>query len=290
MEKIRLITDAASDISVEYEKELDIRVLPFQVVIGEKSYTSRVDFDNEGFFKLMEQFDDIPKTSQITPYEFQKVYEEEAKAGYTDIFVVLINANGSSTYGNSVMAKDAFFDAHPEYEGKVRIYNFDSKGYSAMYGMPLMEAARMRDEGKSAGSIAAYMENALKHRRIYFGMFSLFYAGKSGRIPTAAAFVGDKLKLKPVMKICNGAITTGAKVRGEGKLIGKVVDMCLADIEPGSPYEIIYGNDIEAMEEFRDQLKERLGYEPSGYYQIGVAIAVNCGPKAVGVSFNTKKE
>lgn len=290
MEKIRLITDSASDISAELEKELDIRILPFQVVIGEKSYTSRVDFDNESFFKLMEQFDEIPKTSQITPYEFQKIYEQEAKAGYTHIFVVLINANGSSTYGNSVMAKDAFFDAHPEYEGKVKIYNFDSRGYSAMYGMPMVEAARMRDAGESAESIADYIGNVLKHRRIYFGMFSLYYAGRSGRIPSAAAFVGDKLKLKPVMKIYDGAITTGAKVRGEGKLVGKVVDMCLADIEPGSPYEIIYGNDIEAMEEFRDQLMERLGYAPSGYYQIGAAVAVNCGPKAVGVSFNTKKE
>ena len=68
MEKIRLITDSASDISYEDEKMYDIRVLPFEVVLGDKSYVSRVDFDNEGFYRLMAQYDEIPKTSQITPF------------------------------------------------------------------------------------------------------------------------------------------------------------------------------------------------------------------------------
>ena len=72
MEKIRLITDSASDISYEDEKKYDIRVLPFEVVLGEKSYVSRVDFDNEGFYELMAQNDEIPKTSQITPFAFQE--------------------------------------------------------------------------------------------------------------------------------------------------------------------------------------------------------------------------
>ena len=34
MEKIRIITDSASDITVENEKNLDIRVLPFQIALG----------------------------------------------------------------------------------------------------------------------------------------------------------------------------------------------------------------------------------------------------------------
>ena len=37
MEKIRLITDSVSDISYDDEKQYDIRVLPFEVVLGDKS-------------------------------------------------------------------------------------------------------------------------------------------------------------------------------------------------------------------------------------------------------------
>ena len=62
MEKIRIITDSASDITDENEKDLDIRVLPFQIALGDSSYTSRLDFDNDGFYELMAQYDEIPKT------------------------------------------------------------------------------------------------------------------------------------------------------------------------------------------------------------------------------------
>ena len=82
MGKIIIMTDSASDISEKEEKELGIKILPFPVVIGGKSYLSRVDFDNEGFYKLMAENDDLPKTSQITAYQFGEVYKELVEQGY----------------------------------------------------------------------------------------------------------------------------------------------------------------------------------------------------------------
>ena len=84
------------------------------------------------------------------------------------------------------------------------------------------------------------------------------YAAKSGRIPTAAAFLGTKLNLKPVMKIADCSITTAAKCRGERKLVEKVAEMSVADMEPAA------------------------------IYQIGAAVAANSGPRVVGVSFTRK--
>ena len=77
MGKIIIMTDSASDISEKEEKELGIKILPFPVVIGGKSYLSRVDFDNEGFYKLMAENDDLPKTSQITAYQFGEVCKHQ---------------------------------------------------------------------------------------------------------------------------------------------------------------------------------------------------------------------
>ena len=57
------------------------------------------------------------------------------------------------------------------------------------------------------------------------------------------------------MKICDNEITTGAKVRGEGKLIPKIVDMSLADMKPGTPYEVIYGDDVSVREEIENMME-----------------------------------
>ena len=290
MRKIQIMTDSASDISYADEQKYSISVIPFPITLGDKSYTSRVDFDNEQFFTLMAQHDEIPKTAQITPFQFQQIYLREAKAGVTDLILVLINSKGSATYDNSLQAINLFFEEYPQYKEVLHIHSFDGMGYNALYGSPVVHAAQMCDDGASVEEILQYLTEILPRRQIYFGIYDLKYAAKSGRIPTAAAFLGSALKLKPVMKIFDHSITTAAKCRGERKLVEKVVEMSMADMEPGTPYELVYGNEASCLEELRHLMVQKLGYEPAAVYQIGAAVAANSGPRVVGAAFTRKKE
>lgn len=290
MGKIKIMTDSASDISSADEQKYSIEVIPFPITLGDKTYISRVDFDNEQFFDLMAQYDEIPKTAQITPFQFQEIYLRQAQEGVTDLIMVLINSKGSSTYNNSVLAIDMFYDEYPQYRDVLHIHSFDGMGYNALYGAPVVHAAQMCADGASLESILGYLEDILPRREIYFGIYDLKYAAKSGRIPTAAAFVGTALNLKPVMRIFDQSITTAAKCRGERKLVEKVAQMSIEDMEPGAPYEIVYGNDAGCLEELRRMMLLKLGYEPSAVYQIGAAVAANSGPRVVGVSFTIKSK
>ena len=290
MSKIQIMTDSASDISYADEREYNISVIPFPITLGDKTYTSRVDFDNQQFFDLMAQYDEIPKTAQITPFQFQEIYLQQARAGVTDLVLVLINSKGSSTYDNSVQAIDLFYEEHPEYRDVLHIHSFDGMGYNALYGSPVVHAAKMCAEGASLEEILNYLTDILPRRQIYFGIYDLKYAAKSGRIPTAAAFLGTALNMKPVMNIFDRSITTAAKCRGERKLVEKVAEMSIAAMEPGSPYEIVYGSDSSCLEELHRLMVQQLGYEPAAVYQIGAAVAANSGPRVVGAAFTRKKE
>lgn len=290
MSKIQIMTDSASDISYADEREYNISVIPFPITLGDKTYTSRVDFDNQQFFDLMAQYDEIPKTAQITPFQFQEIYLQQARAGVTDLVLVLINSKGSSTYDNSVQAIDLFYEEYPEYRDVLHVHSFDGMGYNALYGSPVVHAAKMCAEGASLEEILNYLTDILPRRQIYFGIYDLKYAAKSGRIPTAAAFLGTALNMKPVMNIFDRSITTAAKCRGERKLVEKVVEMSIAAMEPGSPYEIVYGSDSSCLEELRRLMVQQLGYEPAAVYQIGAAVAANSGPRVVGAAFTRKKE
>ncbi len=287
--KIQIMTDSASDISRADEQKYSIAVIPFPITLGDRTYISRVDFDNEQFFSLMARCDEIPKTAQITPFQFQKIYLEQAQAGVTDLILVLINSKGSSTYDNSVQAIDLFYEEYPQYRDVLHIHSFDGMGYNALYGSPVVHAAQMRAEGASLEEILGYLTEILPRRQIYFGIYDLKYAAKSGRIPTAAAFVGAALNMKPVMKIFDQSITTAAKCRGERKLVEKVAQMSIADMEPGTPYELIYGNDAACLEELRCLMVQQLGYEPAAAYQIGAAVAAYSGRRVAGVAFTSKK-
>ena len=63
----------------------------------------------------------------------------------------------------------------------------------------------------------------------------------------------------------------------------KVAEMSIADMEPGTPYEIVYGNDATCLEKLRCLMVQQLGYEPAATYQIGAAVAANSGPRVAGV-------
>jgi len=290
MRKIQIMTDSASDISEADEQKYSIEVIPFPVTLGDRTYTSRVDFNNEQFYSLMAQYDEIPKTAQITPFQFQEIYLWQAQAGVTDLVLVLINSKGSSTYDNSVLAVKLFYEEHPEYQDCFHVHSFDGMGYNALYGSPVVHAARMCAEGASLEDILGYLTDILPRRQIYFGIYDLKYAAKSGRIPSAAALVGTALNLKPVMKIFDQSITTAAKCRGERKLVQKVAQMSIADMEPGTPYELIYGNDAACLEELRHLAVQQLGYGPAAIYQIGAAVAANSGPRVVGIAFTKKAD
>lgn len=221
MSRIKIMTDSASDISCADELKYSISILPFSVTLGDRTYISRVDFNNEQFFDLMAQYNEIPKTAQITPFQFQEIYLREAQSGITDLILVLINSQGSATYNNSVQAVELFYEEHPEYRETFCVHSFDGAGYNAMYGAPVVNASRMLADNASLDELLKYLSDILPRRQIYFGIYDLTYAAKSGRIPTAAAFLGTKLNLKPVMKIFDHSITTAAKCRGERRLVEK---------------------------------------------------------------------
>ncbi len=288
MAKILIMTDSASDISEETEKELKIKIIPFKVALGEKSYVSRVDFTNEEFYKMLDEFDGMPTHSQITSFEFTELFEQAFADGYSDVIYVSINKEGSATYSNAVMASKQFFEEHPERSDSFRIYTVDGMTYTGGYGYAVTQAAVKASKGESAASIVEFIEDWVKNCTIFFAPYTLKYARKSGRIPQAAAFAGELMGLRPIMRIQDNKIVTNSKVRGDKNIIPEIIKLTAEEMIPHTPYSIVYGNDRTVADELASLLTKKFGYPPTEFYQIGAAVAINAGPKVVGTIFKRK--
>lgn len=288
MSNIKFITDSASDISVQDERDLGIQVLSFPISFGDKTYLSRVDFDDEKFYEMLEAADALPTTSQITVFQYGEIFEAAFSEGYTDVINTTINSEGSGTYNSACLAAQMFYESHPEAEKTFRIHNVDGSGYTCMYGHAVVEGAKMAKDGKSVEEILAFMRDWIEHSLVYFVPYTLKYAAKSGRIPSAAAFVGELVGLKPVMRIADHVIATNDKIRGEKKIIPTIVKKTVAEMKPGAPYIIIYGNCIADRDALEAAMTAAVGYGPVARYLIGAAIAINAGPHTVGVYTQSK--
>ncbi|MDD3335935.1 MAG: DegV family protein [Eubacteriales bacterium] len=288
MDCYKLYVDAAADIPQELVKRYRINVLPIPVAIGDRSYQSGVELTNDEFYSLMDEYDGIPVTSQITPFEFEELYEREWKAGCKNLILILINSKGSATYGNATTVRKAFYEQHPEARDQFTITLFDGASYTAGYGYVAILAAQKLEMGMELSEVYKLIQEQLDSQCIYFGMYTLKYAGKSGRIPSAAVFVGEALGIKPIMKLYDHQIITAGKARGDKKLIKELLKMTLSDMEPKTPYCVIYGSDLAARDELTEEMTKKIGYPPVYQFQIGAAVAINAGPKMVGVRFEMR--
>lgn len=71
---IRIITDSASDIS---QSEAKIRNYgnSFKVRFNNIEYIDDVTITNEEFFNRLVESDELPKTSQLTPFDYTNAFD-----------------------------------------------------------------------------------------------------------------------------------------------------------------------------------------------------------------------
>ena len=155
------------------------------------------------------------------------------------------------------------------------------------YGYPVVEGAKMAAAGAGAQEIVDFIQDWVNRVRVVFAPLDLRFAKKSGRVPAAAAFVGDALGLKPIMTFENGDSKILTKVRGEKNVIPTLLDLCRKERRPGTPYLLIRGNNGPQSDKLHEAAVRELGEEPAMEYHIGGVIAINAGPNLVGIVYWT---
>ena len=290
MSKIVILTDSCCDLPKETVEELGIKVLPFTLTVGGKSFLEMYDKSTQEFYKLLEETDEIPKHSQIPPITFEEAYKELFEQGYTDIISVSLNSQGSGTYNNSIMAKNDFFDNNPQAKDKLRIFNLDSKCYTLFYGYPVMEAAKKIKRGADVEEIIAYLEDWFNVCAVYAVPFTLKYAKKSGRISAAKAFAGELLGLKPVILFADGTTETIDKIRGEKNIVPKFVEIIEKNMTPQTPYILLHGRDDTVAKEVEKELAKKTGRKAEMMGNIGAVVTSNIGPDLVAIVIRRKNK
>ena len=153
---VKIISDSASDISQDYAKKLGVRIIPLQFRFSDGEYFDGVDMSNEEFYRRLENEEELPKTSQISPYRYSEVFKEEIADGSEAVYLSI--SSGVSGSMQSAML------AAQEFDGKVKV--FDSHHFCISLRVLVEYAKRLADEGKSADEIVESLNEALKKVRI----------------------------------------------------------------------------------------------------------------------------
>lgn len=285
MEKIRISTDSTADIPKELCQSLNIAVLPLTILCEGKEYRDGVDITPQEFYPILDAAKTLPVSSQVSGSLYAELFAETLRDGYTDLIHVSINSKGSGTYQAAVLARELFFEEHPDAREKLRIHLIDSLTYSMAYGLAVVEGAQMLQAGATAAQIIAHIQDWVANARPMFVPLNLKCVKKSGRISPAAAFVGDAIGLKPLITFEDGEAKIFSKVRGDAKAIAALVDTCMAERRPGTNYALVYGNNHEAFQALKTACAQVMDQPPLVEYPVGCIIGLNTGPSMIAIIY-----
>ena len=278
---MRLFADSASDLPKQFFKDENVELFPLRVHIGDK------DFEDIRTIHSKVVYDAIrsggqPKTSQVSPEEMMRAFEQLAKDG-EEGFYIAFSSELSGTYNTAVMVAEQVREEHPE----LKLAILDSKAASLGYGLLVKAAAALRDSGASLQEIMADINFMAEHMESLFTVEDLDYMAKGGRISKGSAFVGGLLNIKPLLHVEDGKLVPIEKLRGRKKVLKRMVELMA---ERGSDWSrqtvaISHGDDIEFALLLKQEIEEQLQPKNVEIYMIGSVIAAHTGPGTLAVFF-----
>ena len=146
--------------------------------------------------------------------------------------------------------KNDYYELMRTYDKRyVKIESVDTLGATGGVGLLLMQAIKGRDEGKTVEENAAYLRKIAPDIGFWFMVEDLEYLKRGGRISATAAFAGNVLNLKPVLKINDEGklVTSGGRVLcvyGEGKTSDEAIDSAYEGVAKISFKDMHFRHDI----------------------------------------------
>ncbi|MBQ7574470.1 MAG: DegV family protein [Clostridia bacterium] len=253
MSDIKIVVDNSADMPAELAKKYDIGVINFLSIFGEDAYESGVNMTNDEFYDMLEQYDGVPTTSQ-TPYAVMYDYFLDEARKHKSVIYFTISAKASGQYNTMHLVRDEILEEYPEAD----IHIVDSEKFSLYITSGAVEAAKAAEDGKSVDEVIDIFLKEEKKWRCYLLVDTLEYLKKGGRVSKATAFVGGLLDIKPILTIEHGLVESMDKLRGNKKLITKLIDKIKddPDFDSENPEFLVVQSDEEKGQKVIAELED----------------------------------
>ena len=281
MSKIAIISDVNAGLDyLGYDP--GIPVLSSVINFENEHLVDGIDIKADEFYRRLNATDYIPSTSAPTVGEAMELIEKLISEGYTNIIMYSISYQLSSI-GQMV---ETLID---EYKDKVNIHVVDTKAATYLQGYVAVEAKKMADAGKSVEEILDYSYYLVDNMHAYFVVNNLSYLVKNGRLSGAAGFVGNLLRIKPVLEITkDGRIVSKMKVKTYRKAVDTAIEMFVKELEGGKEAKILVFHSlmdekaIELQKFFTEKFKFKNSVE---IHMITPAVGAHIGSGIIGFGY-----
>lgn len=275
---IRIITDSSADFELAAAKRRGVSVVSMSIQFGGASFLDGKSITHDLFYRLLQERKENPSTSQPTPADFLRVFEE-AKAAKEPAVAILLSSALSGTLQSALIAKEMC--------GYDPIYIVDSMTATAGIQILVNYACKLRDSGLPAAGIAEEVERLKDQVRVFAVVDTLEYLRRGGRLTGIQAGLGAVTRLKPVIAVRDGVVAIAHRSFGMAAAVKHLLKLLEEQpVDDDFPSYFLYTGDRSREELLLPKLKER-GMLPLRlhYCSVGPTIGAHAGPGALGLAY-----
>lgn len=277
---IKIITDSGSDLPLDYIEKYNVSVIHLSVHFGDELMPK--DTDTKAFYAKMIESKELPTTASPSPNEFLEAFKQVEEG--TDIMVICMSSNISSTYQTAMIAMEMYQD-----EGhRNAIEVIDSKNFSGGLSLIVGLAAKWSLTCSSLQELKAKVLQQINEVQALFTLDSLENVIKGGRLNRLSGAVASVLNIKLLLKISEeGTVEVLEKTRG----LPKALKSLLARLdEKQYDYEqaviaIVHANCEKLALEIKERILEKHPFKEVLLSSMGPVMGTYAGEGGIGVAF-----
>lgn len=217
MSFVALVSDSTACLHPSIVARHDIEIVPLYIKVGERTLRDGVDITPAEFYEQLPSCNPLPTTSQPSVGDFTGVYRALRDRGASGIVSVHLSAGISGTINSANLAAQ-------QMEGfPIRV--IDTRCCSAAHMLAVEAGAKAAAQGKDLDGVAAAVEQTIAAQHTVFGVDTLEYLYKGGRIGGAAALLGSLLQFKPLLTFTEGKIDALERVRKSSRALPRMAEV-----------------------------------------------------------------
>ncbi len=274
--RIAISVESTNDLSKELLQKYDIKVVPYHITLGNKTFLDG-EMPTEELFNYVDETKILPKTNAINEFEFIE-YFSQIKKEYDAVIHISLSSGLSSSCANAKRASQSLEN----------VFVIDSQSLSTGIGLLAIYARELALEDVAPSLIVQKVQDRINKLQVSFVIERLDYLHKGGRCNLLSLLGATIFKIRPRIVVKDGKMTSDKKYKGS---MAKVIKKYCEDVleENSSPeldkVFLTYTTATEDMlEQARAVLNEK-GFKNIYETRAGCTISSHCGANTLGILF-----
>lgn len=278
MAKIGLVIDTTTVLDEALIKKYQVEVVSLNVVYNGETMREK-DVSQEF---MMEHISEVKafKTASPNPNDFIEAYQRLFQKGFEEILVLPISKGLSGTLQIAQLAKESMQEAE-------HIHIIDSNICNYGNILLLETLLPMIDAGAPIEEVVQAAQERAEQSKVCFTVLELRHLYHGGRLTLVEAFLGQILRIKPIIEMIDGKLKLAQKVRTTQQIFQVFLNHIGNYVKKFSTVhvKIIHMNCADLYEKLKAVILEKFPKTLiTEIHQLGPVFLVHLGKEGIGIA------